>query len=160
MIDFSAMQPQAPPPSYWWTDPSGNPRPGTAPGADDSITGPILRRVAALVQSVPRAQPMPQFHPTAVPGWLQQLRGAPDPGAAFLHADPMYQASVARRQAMLMRPTPTIRRGLPLGLQSETPGIGFNRLGFGIENLHPATPGVGHLRRGAGIETLNPGLGL
>lgn len=153
------------PPSYWWTDPSGNPRPGTAPVPDaggqptaDPLAGiaaAVGRRVTAMLHGYSRP-----FQPTAVPGWLQQLQPAPNPGTAFLHRDPMYQASVARRQAMLMRPIPTIRRGRPLNLQHETPGIGFNRPGIGIGNLHPATPGAGHVRPGPGIEALNPGLGF
>lgn len=157
MIDFSAMQPQAPPPSYWWTDPSGNPRPGTAPGADNGIIGPILRRVAALVQSVPQAQPLPQFHPTAVPGWLQQLRGAPDPGAAFNRSDPLQLAARAEALRRRAAPVPRLHRGSSLaapgiGLEALHPGVGLESIlrGLGIENLH----------RGPGIETLNPRLGL
>jgi hypothetical protein len=101
---------------------------------------------------------MPSRQPVAIPDWLQQLRPAPNPGTEFLHQDPMYQASVARRRALMEAPVPAIHPGPEMtmhagvGLEHIHPGIGLEAIlrGIGIANLH----------RGPGIEAINRGLGL
>ena len=109
----------------------------------------MRRRVAAMLMP---SQPQP-FQPTAIPDWLQQLRPAPHPGVAFLHQDPMHQAAVARRRALMEAPIPALHPGLEALGNPIVPGIG-------IENLHPATPRFGHLRPGPGLEAIHRGLGL
>lgn len=177
MIDWSAVLPQAASyagqgggqPSYFFTDPSGTVRPGTAPG--DTMAQAIARRVAALFFS-PQSQTayMPRPRPVFVPGsasadmtrlFPQDVPASPsgvlnpssslDPGGSFVRATPVAQlAAIARRQRESATRPRRINRGISLAELHR--GLGLNALHPGIDTvgLHPGI-GLRELHRGRGL---------